>query len=519
MLAHLVESLQTLQQKQGPLFHEIKRGIERECLRTTPEGHLAPTPHSEKLGSKLTHPSITTDYSENLLEFITAPHTRVDSLLQELLHLHAFTAQATPEERLWPLSMPCILGSDNEIPIADYGTSHSGRMKMQYRLGLAHRYGRHMQCIAGLHYNFSLPQSFWERWYADYDPCHQTLQDCINANYMRLIRNTLKHAWLLFILMGASPACDASFFVDAPPDFLSLLPPNTYYGPHACSLRMSRLGYQSSVQDGIKLSYNALEHYIQDLRHATSTPSPQYQMITERHGLEAQLNANAIQIEAELYAPVRPKQVVQWGERPIRALASRGIEYIELRGIDINPLSPLGITAEQIHFLDTFVLFCLLHNSPTFTLDNAMQWHNNQAIAVLQGLSPDCNLEIGDRRLSANLWAERIFDDLASVAAVLDWENPDEPHAKSIATYRQTYFSRKDLLSAQQLEILLGGKSYLDYGLDLAEEHHLTLMNTLLPPEIQRLYEKTAQESLAAQQAMEIKSDISYEAYVQKYFE
>jgi glutamate--cysteine ligase len=517
MLAHLVQRLQTLQ-KQTPYFNTIKRGIERETLRTTPTSQLAPTKHSEKLGSKLTHPHITTDYSENLLEFITSPHTNVDDLLEELMQLHAFTAQSLPDERLWPLSMPCILGTDEEIPIADYGTSHSGRMKMQYRRGLWHRYGRHMQCISGLHYNFSLPDHFWNMWYEQFDPCHHTLQDCINANYLRMIRNYLKHAWLIFIVMGASPACDRSFFVDTPPDFLSWQPPETLFAPHACSLRMSHLGYQSSVQDGIRISYNALEQYIKDLKTATQTPSASYQLIKEKFGDDAQLSTNLLQIEAELYAPIRPKHTVAWGERPLKALETRGIEYIEVRGIDINPYSPIGIEASQIHFLDTFLLFCLLHNSPTFSLDNAMQWHNNQSIAVLDGLSQDCTMKTGDRTIFADSWAAQLFDQLSEVAKLLDQHESSPLHAQAIENHRNAFFSRVDLPASKQLNSLKQGVSYIEFGRALSESHNQALTAYSLPSNILETYQKQAKISLEEQQKMEENQTISYQNYVNSYF-
>lgn len=517
MLAHLVERLQTLH-KQSAIFDGIQRGIERECLRTTELSRLAPTPHSEKLGSKLTHHHITTDYSENLLEFITAPHRKVSTLLEELTQLHAFTVQSIPDERLWPLSMPCMLGTDQEIPIANYGTSNTGRMKMHYRQGLSHRYGRHMQCISGLHYNFSLPQEFWTLWYEEFDPCHHTLQDCINANYMRLIRNYLKHAWLIFMVMGASPACDRSFFVDTPPEFLVFQPPQTLYAPHACSLRMSHLGYQSRVQDSIRISYNSLDQYIRDLKSATDTPSPQYQMITEKHGAQAQLSSNLLQIEAELYAPIRPKQVVQLCERPIKALHNRGIEYIEVRGIDINPYSPIGIEAHQIYFLDTFLLFCLFHNSPTFSLDNAMQWHNNQGIAVLQGLSEDCTLQSGERSLLADTWATQLFEQLAEVSKLLDHNHADKRHANAVASYQEAFFSRSKLPSSMQLQAIQQGFGFIDFGKLLSDQHHETLMNYAIPPNTLAAYQKQAAASLEEQKALEITQKISYEEYVRKYF-
>lgn len=517
MLAHLVERLQTLQ-RQNPLFNEIKRGIERETLRTTPEGTLAPTGHSPLLGSKLTHPHITTDYSENLLELITAPHTEVDSLLQELLNIHAFTAQAIPDERLWPMSMPCTLGGTNDIPIANYGTSNSGKMKMHYRRGLSHRYGRHMQCIAGLHYNFSLPQSFWEVWHESFDPCHRSLQDCIDANYMRMTRNYLKHAWLIFMLMGNSPACDASFFTRRAPDFLKTTSAHTYYSPYACSLRMSRIGYQSKIQDNIRISYNSLDHYIRDLLKATLTPSEVYQSITEQHGPEAQLNPNLLQIEAELYSPIRPKQMVRVCERPTKALASRGIQYLEVRGIDVNPESPIGITADQVYFLDTFLMFCLLHNCPTFSADKAMQWHNNQSTAVLEGLKQGTVLQKGDKLVSIRDWGTELFEQLFAVAGLMDTHHPDKPHENACKAFQAKFLDTSTLPSAQQIQAISHGEPFIAYGQQLAEQHHKALLSHPLPAALRASYEAIAQKSLSNQKDMESGDTLDYGGYLTCYF-
>ena len=127
------------------------RGIEREGLRIDRNGHLSSKPHPLALGSALTHPHITTDYSEALLELITGTHTTVESLLQELTEVHQFVMQQNRGESIWMQSMPAILPPEKDIPIATYGSSNTGMLKHVYRRGLAERYGKKMQCIAGLH--------------------------------------------------------------------------------------------------------------------------------------------------------------------------------------------------------------------------------------------------------------------------------------------------------------------------------------------------------------------------------
>ena len=155
----------------------MRRGIEKESLRTRPDGSLATTPHPAALGSTLTHPHITTDFSESQLELITVPQRGVDAMLEELTFIHQVVYRALTEgnregvaqghregvargnrdEILWCASMPCQLPPDDEIPLGRYGSSNVGRAKTVYRMGLAHRYGRRMQTISGIHYNWSLP--------------------------------------------------------------------------------------------------------------------------------------------------------------------------------------------------------------------------------------------------------------------------------------------------------------------------------------------------------------------------
>ncbi|HEX4975680.1 MAG TPA: glutamate--cysteine ligase, partial [Pseudomonadales bacterium] len=190
---------------QAQTLKQLRRGIEKESLRVTPEGRLAQTPHSKRLGSALTNPAITTDYSEALLEFITPAFPSVDETLAYLKKTHVFTYQNIENELLWVNSMPCIMGDDDGIPIAQYGTSNSGRMKTVYRNGLGYRYGRRMQTIAGIHYNFSFPDEFWQAFQVN-EQNTQTLRDFASSSYFALIRNFQRFSPLLIYLFGASPA-------------------------------------------------------------------------------------------------------------------------------------------------------------------------------------------------------------------------------------------------------------------------------------------------------------------------
>ncbi|MCX8518355.1 MAG: glutamate--cysteine ligase, partial [Rhodoferax sp.] len=135
----------------------IRRGIEKESLRATDSGMLADTPHPAALGSALTHPHITTDFSESQVELITSVHASAQGCINQLTAIQQFTMRSLGQEMLWVSSMPCCLPADDAIPLGQYGTSNVGRTKTAYRNGLGHRYGRRMQTISGIHYNWSLP--------------------------------------------------------------------------------------------------------------------------------------------------------------------------------------------------------------------------------------------------------------------------------------------------------------------------------------------------------------------------
>ena len=352
----------------------LRRGIEKESLRVRPDGALATTPHPESLGSALTHPHITTDFSESQLELITGVHSNADACLEELTAIHQVVYRAIGDELLWCASMPCGLPADSAIPLGRYGTSNVGRAKTVYRTGLSYRYGRRMQAISGIHYNFSLP-----------DPQS-------NEAYFALIRNFRRHSWLLLYLFGASPAVCSSFVAGRPHE-LQRLGDGTRYLPYATSLRMGRLGYQSDAQSSLKVSYNNLESYAASLQDALTRPYRPYEDIGIRDGENyRQLATSMLQIENEFYGTIRPKRVIRPGERPLHALRERGVEYVEVRLMDLDPFCPIGITAGTLRFLDVFLLNCLLRDSPPDTPEEIEAVVRNKQRVAARGREPGLHL-------------------------------------------------------------------------------------------------------------------------------
>lgn len=385
----------------------IRRGIEKEGLRVLPQGGLALTPHPQALGAALTHPHITTDYSESQIELITSAHQGVQDCLDELTHIHQYalrTLDHAGAELLWVSSMPCGLPTDETIPIGRYGHSHIGRAKSIYRMGLAHRYGRRMQTISGLHYNWSLP-------------------GVTSDAYFGLIRNFRRHAFVLLYLFGASPAL-CPCFVQGRKHSLQPLGNGTQalYLPYATSLRMGRLGYQSDAQARLAVSYNGLAGYTASLYEALTQPYPAYEAIGIRNigGDYNQLGTSLLQIENEFYGTIRPKRTVHRGERPLHALRERGVEYVEVRLMDLDPFVPIGIRASTMRFLDVFLLHCLLSDSPADTPQEITELQHNQHQCAERGREPGLSLLRRGQPVLLTEWAQELLAECAPIAAALD---------------------------------------------------------------------------------------------------
>ncbi len=499
----------------------ITRGFEKECLRVQPDGHLAQTPHPEALGSKLTHPWITTDYSEALLEFITPPTQDPGFALPFLRDLHRYTARHLGDELLWAGSMPGLLGSDADIPLADYGSSNTARIKHVYREGLGHRYGRHMQTIAGVHFNWSMSEAFWKKLYECCDATGE-LQDFISERYFGLIRNFHRYSWLIPYLFGASPAVSTSFLRGQKPD-LETLGDDTLYGPYATCLRMSGLGYQNRVQANLNVSFNSLEEYASALETAIHTPDPFYQAIGVRvqEGNQEhwkQLNANVLQIENEFYAGIRPKRIGRQGERPARALRKYGVEYLEVRLFDLNPMIDIGIAPEQSTFCDVFLLMCLMRDSPPITSREQAENLENKHRVVTRGRDTDLNLLVHNSEQPFRPLAHELFDDMAPFAAVLDTAYGSGTYVQTLAQLRSRIDQPDSTPSAQVLAGVKQHGSLVAYTLALSQQHKAALLAQTLSPQTEEQLVQAARTSLRAQTQIEDSPQIRFEDYVAQYY-
>ena len=408
-----------------------RRGVEKESLRVTPQGHLARTGHPRALGSALASEHITTDYSEALIELVTPTFTTAWELLQYLLDLHQFVYRHLDEELLWATSMPCRIGSDDEIPLAQYGQSHVGRMKTVYRNGLGLRYGRMMQAISGVHYNYSFPQGFWPA-YADIVRSRDHGQDFVSRRYFDLLRNYRRHGWLVLYLFGVSPVVCKSF-LRGREHHLQDLAPGTAYEPYATSLRMSDIGYSNRNQSGLTVSVNSLEEYVRDLSRATSTPHPPYAALgVKRDGEYRQLNANILQIENEYYSFIRPKRVASSGERPTHALRRAGVEYVEVRALDVSAFDPVGVNQNKLRFLEAFLALCLLKDSPPIADAEQRSLDQNHLTVARRGREPGLALWRDGHGVPMRQWARELLDSMRGICEILDRGDPAGPYGLAL---------------------------------------------------------------------------------------
>jgi len=510
-------------------------GLEKEALRVTPDGSVAATPHPPALGSALTHPHITTDFSEALIELVTPALPDPRAVLDFLRDLHLFVDRQIGEERLWAASMPCVIGGGAKIPLAQYGSSNAAQMKTVYRRGLGNRYGRVMQIIAGVHFNFSLPEGFWPLTQAELsaacgsEPATDAEADrsdpasalrVRDASYMGMVRNLQRLGWLVPYLFGASPAVCKSFVQDAKAD-LESFDAKTFYYPFATSLRMGDIGYQNRQEEGtgLKANYDSLDAYTRSLTWAIRTPCPHYEPIgCKVNGRWEQLNDHVLQIENEYYSTVRPKQLTDWMEFPTLALRRRGIRYVELRSVDVNLYEPLGIELEQMRFLTLFMLYCLLLPSPTISPRERRWIDANEVLAAHRGREPGLMLQRSDGPIALRDWGRQVLEAMAPLAALLDEELGGQATAALQA--QQLKMAEPEATPSARIlaEMRARGEGFAEFARRLTERHRDGFKRLELAPERLALFQRLTDESRQRQARIEAADDCDFDTFLARYF-
>jgi len=492
-----------------------RKGVERESLRVTPAGEIVHTPHPFALGAPLTNANITTDFSEALIELVTPPFLETWELVQYLCDIHQFVYRHLGDELLWATSMPGATLNNAEIPIAQFGRSNVGRMKTIYREGLGVRYGRIMQAIAGVHFNYSFPAALWDV-LSHVNETRLPMQDFISEQYFGVLRNYRRYGWLILYLFGTSPAVSKGFFAGREND-LTALDRDTLFEPFGTSLRMSDIGYRNKNQATVSVSVNSLDEYVRDLSRATSTPYPPYEKLGVKVGGEyRQLNANILQIENEYYSYIRPKRVARSGERPTKALKRAGVEYVEVRALDVSAFDPVGVNQNKLRFLEAFLALCLLRESEPIGRQEQEDLDANHLKVARRGREPGLTLNREGRNYSMSKWAHELLDAMEGLCEMLDHGEPKRPYMASLEQQRAKLADVERTPSARLLtEMRQTGETFFELAARMSKLHKDYFLG-LYPPNESRLTEfaAAAAESHAAQARIEATDVADFDTYL-----
>jgi glutamate--cysteine ligase len=495
-----------------------RKGVEKESLRVLPDGYIAQTQHPESLGAPLTNENITTDFSESLIELVTPPFGETWELLQYLCDIHQFVYRHLHDELLWATSMPCAIKGDASIPLAQFGSSNVGRMKTIYRHGLGLRYGRIMQAISGVHFNYSFSAKLWGV-LEEVNRSKLPRQDFVSEQYFGVLRNYRRYGWLVLYLFGTSPAVSNSFFAGRE-NTLSAFDRDTVYEPYGTSLRMSDIGYRNKNQSTLSVSVNSLDDYVRDLSRAIGTPYPPYERLGVKvNGEYQQLNANILQIENEYYSFIRPKRIARSGERPTKALHRAGVEYIEVRALDVSAFDPVGVNQNKLRFLEAFVALCLLRESAPISRSEQQALDANHLLVARRGREPNLKLNREGREIPMNQWAGELLDAMQGLCEMLDHGEAGRPYSLALEQQRAKIDDVERTPSARLLaEMRQTGESFFQLALRMSRLHKDYFVG-LYPPNESRLAEfaAAAKESQAAQRGIEAKDNVDFDTYLARY--
>lgn len=508
-------------------FSSRRVGLEKETLRIDADGKIAQTNHPTALGSALCNSQITTDFSEALLEMVTPPCTSVSQALNYMTGIHQFILpRLNDSEGLWNTSMPCVLDGDDSIRIGQYGRSHNGIMKHVYRRGLGLRYGRRMQAIAGIHFNYSMPEQSWPVWQQIHNQTNSAAHSTQTHGYFHMTRNLMRVGWLVPYLFGASPAICQTFLPSGADSDLATLNKHTRYAPFGTSLRMGEIGYRYKEDAPIDLSvrHDTFDNYLNDIYGHVSTVHGAYEKagVRDDDGLYQQLNANKLQIENEYYSSVRPKQIPEKGEMPLLALKRTGIRYLELRSVDVNLYDSAGMHLEQLAMLELLMMFAWLSDSPPLTpADMDTNKHNVQTVAH-RGREPGLTLTCNNESIKLVDWGIAVLESLSEVAVWMDTVAADgrveNLYQSSLQAQLEKMRDSSLTPSARIVDELDGYGSFFKMAMDVSASHKQTLVDLPVDKQLHALLEQSVSDSIAAQQSMEAACVGSFDDFLSNYF-
>jgi glutamate--cysteine ligase len=284
---------------------------------------------------------------------------------------------------------------------------------------------------------------------------------------------------------------------------------------------MGRLGYQSDAQASLCVSYNSLDSYAASLHDAMTRPYPAYEALGVRNpgGEYNQLATSLLQIENEFYGTIRPKRVIRTGERPLHALRERGVEYVEVRCMDLDPFEPVGIGAPTARFIDIFLLHCLLSDSPPDSPEEIAALGRNQHRAAESGRQPGLMLERGAREVPLVEWGAQLLQQCTPIAAALDQAEGGRAYRDALAAATARLQAPDSTPSARVLQAMVRehGSSHTAFVSAMSRQTRRALLALPYAPAVEEHFAALARESVEEQRRQEAADTLPFEDFRQAY--
>lgn len=415
-------------------------GLERESLRVDLDGQLAMTNHPKTLGDKLKNPYITTDFSEAQIELITPALETLDEAHGFLTALYHVAAGELENERFWPQSMPCVMEKNQPVPIAKFSDTSRGRELSQYREYLIEKYGGKTQLISGVHYNFSFSDHLLDMLYRASGS--DDFKAFKNGVYLKQVRNFLRLRWFMNFFLGAAPSVDASFTAEIPERIKDVLGENPLE-PKFVSIRNTSLGYRNKRE--LHPSFESIEAYVASLK--------------------AYIADGTIKNPMEYYSSIRLRSKAANHHEILSSLLENGIQYVEIRSLDLNPFELAGANLDDLKFVHLFMLY-LLDLEEDFLGDWQEEADLNEHRTSLWGHDTLVTLLKDGEEISILDWSRQILAGMASINEAYDLGLDSV-----LATRLDELEGRKPTLS-QRLAELVAAKGYESAYMELAEAHY-----------------------------------------------
>jgi glutamate--cysteine ligase len=270
----------------------------------------------------------------------------------------------------------------------------------------------------------------------------------------------------------------------------------------------------------VSVSVNSLGDYVRDLSTAISTPYPPYEKLGVKvDGEYLQLNANVLQIENEFYSFIRPKRIASSGERPTKALRRAGVEYVEVRALDVSAFDPVGVNQNKLRFLEAFLALCVLSGAEPISRDEQEALDANHLRVARRGREPGLTLNREGREAPMIEWARELLDAMQGVCEMLDHGEPSRPYQTALDQQRAKIDDVERTPSARLLaEMRQTGESFFHLAQRMSRMHKDYFLD-LYPPNERRLadFAAAAQESHEEQARIEAADKCDFDTYLAHY--